>query len=67
VLDARRRACAVRAAIGLPVGVIFVREDGDGPDVCWECGFETAEAHAADLAARARANNSRRHAPICAL
>jgi len=53
VLDARRRACAVRAAIGLPVGVIFVREDGDGPDVSWECGFETAEAHAADLAARA--------------
>jgi dienelactone hydrolase len=53
VLDARRRASAVRAAIGLPVGAIFVHEDGDGPDVRWECYFPDSEAHAADLAARA--------------
>src|SRR5580698_801477 len=53
VLDARRRASAVRAAIGLPVGAIFVHADGDGPDVRWECFFPTAEAHAVDLAARA--------------
>jgi len=53
VLDARRRASAVRAAIGLPAGAIFVREAGEGPDVRWECGFESSEAHAADLAARA--------------
>ncbi len=53
VLDARRRASAVRAAIGLPVGAIYVREGDEGPDVRWECSFETAEVHAADLAARA--------------
>jgi len=53
VLKARRRASAVRAAIGLPVGAIFVSAGGDGPDVRWECFFPSAEAHAADLAARA--------------
>jgi dienelactone hydrolase len=53
VLDARRRASAVRAAIGLPVGAIFVRAGDEGPDVRWECGFASAEEHAADLAARA--------------
>jgi dienelactone hydrolase len=53
VLEARRLASAVRAAIGLPVGNIFVSAGGDGPDVRWECCFPSAEAHAADLAARA--------------
>jgi dienelactone hydrolase len=53
VLETRRRASAVRAAIGLPVGNIFVSAGGDGPDVRWECYFPTAAAHAADLAARA--------------
>ncbi len=53
VLENRRLACAVRAEIGLAAGDIFVRADGDGPDVRWECHFPTREAHAADLAARA--------------
>jgi dienelactone hydrolase len=52
VLATRRRASACRVAIGLDPGRIFVRRDGDGPDVSWECGFESAEAHEADLAAR---------------
>ena len=53
VLATRRRASAVRAGIGLPVGTIFVSAGGDGPDVRWECSFPSAGAHAADLAARA--------------
>ncbi len=53
VLATRRRASACRVSIGLDPGRIFVRRDGDGPDVSWECHFATAEAHAADLAARA--------------
>jgi hypothetical protein len=54
VLDTRRRASEIRARLGLPRGAIVVKTDprGDGPDVSWECDFETAEAHAADLAAR---------------
>ena len=52
VLATRRRASAVRSGIGLPAGNIFVSAGGDGPDVRWECVFPTAEAHAADLAAR---------------
>src|SRR5215831_5777565 len=53
VLEMRRQASAVRAAIGLAAGTIFVSAGGDGPDVRWECAFPTAEAQAADLAARA--------------
>src|SRR5882724_3795699 len=53
VLATRRAACAVRRDIGLPVGAIRVKTEGDGPDVTWECGFASQEAHAADLAARA--------------
>jgi carboxymethylenebutenolidase len=53
VLAARQAACAVRRAIGLPVGTIRVKDGGDGPDVTWECAFATRQAQAADLAARA--------------
>src|SRR5271166_5722923 len=53
VLAARQAACAVRRAIGLPVGTIRVKDGGDGPDVSWECAFATRQAQAADLAARA--------------
>jgi hypothetical protein len=54
VLATRRRASEIRVRLGLPRGAILVKTDprGDGPDVSWECDFETAEAHAADLAAR---------------
>lgn len=53
VLAARRRASAVRIAIGLPAGKIRVKTEGGGPDVAWECGFAGEAAHQADLAARA--------------
>jgi hypothetical protein len=56
VLEQRRKACAVRIAIGLPAGDIFVKHpsgDGSEPDVAWQCAFADAAAHAADLAAGA--------------
>ena len=56
VLATRRRACAVRLAIGLPAGEILVQRpggDGSEADVTWSCQFTDAEAQARDLAARA--------------
>jgi dienelactone hydrolase len=56
VLAVRRRACAVRREIGLASGRIFVAQatsEGETPAVVWECDFADADAHAADLAARA--------------
>lgn len=55
VLATRRQACDIRLSLGLPAGTIRVKSDGtpDGPDVAWECAFIDAEAHRADLAARA--------------
>lgn len=55
VLATRRRACDIRLALGLAAGSIRIRAEGapDGPDVAWECAFADAEAHRADLAARA--------------
>ena len=56
VLDVRRRASAVRVAIGLPAGEIFVKHpggDGSEPDVAWQCTFADLAARDADLAARA--------------
>jgi hypothetical protein len=56
VLALRRKACAVRLSMGLPVGEIFVkhpRGDGSEPDVAWQCTFADAAAREADLAARA--------------
>jgi hypothetical protein len=40
VLEQRRKASAVRVAIGLPAGEIFVKHpsgDGSEPDVAWQC------------------------------
>ncbi len=53
VLRIRRRASAVRVALGLPAGTILVNQEGDGPDVSWECRFADEAAHQADLDARA--------------
>lgn len=56
VLATRRRACAVRLSLGLPAGEIVLRGpggDGSEADVAWQCRFPTAQAQAADLAARA--------------
>ena len=54
VLAIRRRACAIRVAIGLPAGRIQVAVNGtsDQGDVIWECSFPNAAAHKADLGAR---------------
>jgi carboxymethylenebutenolidase len=53
VLRVRRRACRIRLELGLPAGSIFVKRGDEGPDVQWECTFDSAEAHRCDLEARA--------------
>jgi hypothetical protein len=55
VLATRLRATAVREAIGVPRGRVFVLADGNGelPDVMWDCPFDDASAHDADMRARA--------------
>lgn len=53
VLEQRRRATEIRRRLGLEPGRIFVKLEGSGPDVRWECAFELAEAYEADRAARA--------------
>ena len=53
VLTIRRRACQVRASIGLAAGSVYVKSEGDGPDVAWACSFPDKAAHDSDLAARA--------------
>jgi hypothetical protein len=53
VLARRRRATAIRVALGLPPGRIMVRQEGEGPLVRWECTFADAAAYAADRKARA--------------
>lgn len=52
VLKQRRRATEIRRQLGLAPGRILVRTEGDGPDVQWECSFETREDYEADMAAR---------------
>jgi len=56
VLTQRRHASALRTRLGLPAGRIFTRLEGPGPDVRWECVFETPAAYEADMAARAACN-----------
>jgi dienelactone hydrolase len=55
VLEIRRAACAVRVALGLPAGVVFVKQglESDGPDVSWECTFPSLESWQRDIATRA--------------
>lgn len=55
VRKTRARASEVRVALGLQRGVIFHKVDAaeEGPDVTWQCAFETLEEHEQDLAARA--------------
>ncbi|WP_088953457.1 hypothetical protein [Variovorax sp. HW608] len=54
VLAQRRHASAIRARLGLLPGEIFTKVEGAGPDVRWQCVFETQEAYEADMATRAR-------------
>jgi dienelactone hydrolase len=56
VLAIRRKASAVRRALGLSSGRIFTRGLGsqaDSPDVVWECVFHDETEQQADLATRA--------------
>jgi hypothetical protein len=52
VLAMRRKGTALRVALGLAPGGIYVRVGDTGPDVRWECLFESETALQADLAAR---------------
>ena len=52
VLAQRRRATAVRLKLGLPAGRTFCKLEGAGPDVRWECTFDSRAAYEADLAMR---------------
>lgn len=52
VLAQRRHASEIRRQLGLPAGEIFTKLEGEGPDVRWECAFETREAYELDLARR---------------
>jgi len=52
VLDTRRKANAVRLALGLRAGTIRTAHAGGGPDVSWQCSFVDEAEHARDRAAR---------------
>jgi hypothetical protein len=56
VLAQRRRASEVRVRLGLPAGRIFTKLEGAGPDVRWECAFDTRAAYEDDLARRGSSN-----------
>jgi hypothetical protein len=54
VLEVRRRASQIRVRLGLPAGTIFVKvsKTSEGPDVQWECRFDSLEEHTHDLTIR---------------
>lgn len=52
VLEQRRKATAIRVALGLKPGRIFVRLGEKGPQVKWECLFDDDAHYEADMAAR---------------
>ena len=52
VLAQRRHASEIRARLGLPEGRIFTKLEGAGPDVRWECVFDSRADYERDLAAR---------------
>lgn len=52
VFAQRKHASQVRAELGLPSGRIFRKLEGAGPDVRWECHFESRAAYEADLSQR---------------
>lgn len=53
VLQQRRLVTRLRVTLGLPPGRIFVRKEGAGPDVRWECEYDNEAAYQADMQARA--------------
>lgn len=52
VLELRKQGCSLRRSLGLPEGDIFVRMEGEGPDVRWQCTFPEEAAFRADMKAR---------------
>ncbi len=52
VLAQRRRATAVRLALGLAPGQTFRKIEGVGPDVRWECTFGSRADYEQDLVVR---------------
>lgn len=54
VLAVRRRASQIRSGLGLPAGTIFVKVNAqdEGPDVQWECAFDTLDERDRDLRIR---------------
>jgi len=52
VLAQRRLASEIRTRLGLPAGRIFKKLEGAGPDVRWECAFDSRADYERDLAAR---------------
>ena len=56
VLEQRRKATAIRRELGLDPGRIFVRLEGNGPDVRWECAFPSREDHDRDMTVRGGSN-----------
>ena len=53
VLAQRRKATAIRLALGLPPGQTFQKLEGDGPEVRWECAYATRTDLERDMAVRA--------------
>lgn len=53
VLAQRRRATAIREQLGLAPGRTFVKLEGAGPDVRWECEFRSRADFERDMTARA--------------
>ena len=53
VLAQRKHTSELRVRLGLPAGRIFLKLEGSGPDVRWECAFESLEAYEKDMAVRA--------------
>lgn len=52
-LAVRKDATRVRLELGLDAGTIFLKEgEGDGPDIQWECRFDSLESRRADAEAR---------------
>lgn len=53
VLAQRRHASEVRRRLGLAPGAIYTKLEGAGPDVRWECRFESRDEYERDMATRA--------------
>lgn len=53
VREQRRLTTKIRRTLGLEPGRVFVKVEGSGPDVRWECSFASMKAYQEDRARRA--------------